>query len=88
MKNRGRLIEVLYKAETGPIIDEKEFEAKLITSTVKNLIKKYNVKFDRETIVPSDDDLADRIFQAGLEFTQIDSITNDQEKIYGFLAHQ
>ncbi len=68
MKNRGRLIEVLNRAETGPIIEEKEFEAKLITSTVKRLINKYDIKFDRTTIVPSDDNLAVRIFQAGLEF--------------------
>jgi len=68
MKNRGRLLDILHRAETGPIIDEKDFEAKLITSTVKKLIKKYDLKFDRSTIVPSDDGLADRIFQAGLEF--------------------
>jgi methylamine--corrinoid protein Co-methyltransferase len=68
MNNRGRLIEVLHRAETGPIIDEKEFEARLITETIAKLIKKYKIKFDKKTIVPSDDDLADRIFQAGLEF--------------------
>jgi|TARA_B100001964_G_scaffold245814_1_gene336776 methylamine--corrinoid protein Co-methyltransferase len=68
MKNRGRLVEILSKAETGPIIDEKDFEAILITSTIKGLIDKYELKFDRKTIVPSDDDLTDRIFQAGLEF--------------------
>jgi len=68
MNNRGRLIEVLLKAETGPIIDEKEFEAKLITETIAKLINKYKIKFDQKTIVPSDNDLADRIFQAGMEF--------------------
>ena len=26
MNNRGRLLEVLHRAETGPIIDEKEFD--------------------------------------------------------------
>ncbi len=68
MNNRGRLIEVLYRAETGPIIDEKEFEAKLITGTVKRLIDKYKLEFNRSVIVPADDELADRVFQAGLEF--------------------
>jgi len=68
MNNRGRLLEVLGRAETGPIIEEKEFEAKLIPSAVKRLIGKYGVKFDRRVIVPCDDDLVDRIFQAGLEF--------------------
>ncbi len=68
MNNRGRLLEVLHKAETGPIIDEKEFEAKLITQTIAKLIKKYDLKFDKSVMVPSDDELADRIFQAGMEF--------------------
>ena len=68
MNNRGRLLDVLHRAETGPIIDEKEFEAKLIRSTIKNLISKYKIKFDHSVIVPNDDELADRIFEAGLEF--------------------
>jgi len=68
MRNRGRLLEVMYRAETGPIIEETDFEAKLITSTVKKLTSKYELKFDKSTIVPSDDELADRVFQAGLEF--------------------
>jgi methylamine--corrinoid protein Co-methyltransferase len=68
MNNRGRLLEVLNKAETGPIIDEKEFEAQLITQAIKKLIKKYDLKFDKSILVPADDDLADRVFQAGMEF--------------------
>jgi methylamine--corrinoid protein Co-methyltransferase len=68
LKHRGRLSEVLRRAETGPIIDEKDFEGRLITSTVKRLIKKYDIQYDPETLVPSDDELADRLYQAGLEF--------------------
>lgn len=68
MKHRGRLLEVLRRAETGPLIDEKDFEGRLITSTVKRLIKEYGIKYDPETLVPSDDDLADRLYQAGLKF--------------------
>jgi methylamine--corrinoid protein Co-methyltransferase len=67
MNNRGRLLEILHRAETGPIIEELDFESKLITATVKQLINKYEIKFDKNVIVPSDDDLADRIFQAGME---------------------
>ena len=68
MKHRGRLLEVLKRAENGPLIDEKDFEGKLITSTIKQLVDKYRIKYDKETIVSHDDDLADRVFQAGLEF--------------------
>jgi methylamine--corrinoid protein Co-methyltransferase len=67
LKHRGRLLEVLRRAETGPIIDEKDFEGKLIAPTVKRLIKEYGIEFDPEKLVPSDDDLADRLYQAGLE---------------------
>ncbi len=68
MRHRGRLIEVLKRAEEGPIIDEKDFEAKLIRSTIKRLVEKYAIKFTKQTIVPADDELADRIYEAALEF--------------------
>lgn len=68
MRHRGRLIEVLKRAEEGPIIDEKDFEAKLIRSTIKHLVEKYKIKFSKNTIVPSDNELADRIYEAALEF--------------------
>lgn len=44
MKHRSRLIEVLHRAETGPIMDEADFERKLVAPTIKNLVKKYEVK--------------------------------------------
>jgi len=68
MKHRGRLHEVIRRAEKGPMIEEKDFEKNLITPTVKQLIKKYDIKFNKNTTVPDDDDLADRLYQAGLEF--------------------
>jgi methylamine---corrinoid protein Co-methyltransferase len=66
MRHRGRLLEVLHRAETGPMMEEREFELRLVAPTIKRLVKEYGIKFDRSRIVPSDDDLADRIFQAGL----------------------
>ena len=68
MRHRSRLIEVLRRAESGPIIEEAQFERKLVAPTIKKMVAKYGIEFDREHLVPSDDDLADRVFQAGLEF--------------------
>ena len=68
MRHRGRLLEVLHRAESGPLIEEQDFERKLVAPTAKQLIEKYGIRFDGETIVCADDDLADRLFQAGLEF--------------------
>jgi len=67
-KHRSRLIEVLHRAETGPLIEEAEFERNMVTPTIKKLVEKYGIQFDGGKLVPDDDDLADRIFQAGLEF--------------------
>ena len=66
MKHRGRLLGVLDRAETGPIMDEKEFEKILVAPTSKRLVKQYEIKRDPNVIVPSDDDMADRLYQAGI----------------------
>jgi methylamine---corrinoid protein Co-methyltransferase len=68
MRNRGRLLAVLDRAETGPMIEEKEFEGKLVAKTAKRLLKEYDLHYDPEVIVPNDDDLADRLYQAGMDF--------------------
>lgn len=68
MRHRARLTEVLHRAESGPIIEEKEFERRLVAPTIKRLADHYDIAFDDRTLVPSDDDLADRVFQAGLDF--------------------
>ena len=70
MGHRARIVEVLHRAETGPIMEEEKFERELIAPTVKELIKKYDLKFNDKVIVNSDDDLADRIFQAGLDLAE------------------
>jgi methylamine--corrinoid protein Co-methyltransferase len=67
-KHRSRLLEVLHRTETGPMLEEAEFERNLVTPTIKKMVEKYKIKFDQGNLVPSDDDLADRVFQAGLDF--------------------
>ena len=66
-RHRSRLLDVLHRAETGPIVEEAVFERRMVAPTVRRLTQEYGIKFDRAVIVPSDDDLADRIFQAGLD---------------------
>lgn len=67
MGNRASIVEVLHRAETGPIMEEAIFERNLIAPTIKRLVKEYDIKFDKAVIVNSDDDLADRVFQAGMD---------------------
>ena len=67
MRTRGRLHSVLDKAETGPIVEEREFDIEYIQKPIQALIKKYDVKWDQDVFLTHDDDLADRVYQAGYE---------------------
>jgi methylamine--corrinoid protein Co-methyltransferase len=67
MTQRGRLVETLARAETGPIMAQEEFEQRLLPENIKKAIHDYQIEFDRETVVNSDDDVADRLFQAGFD---------------------
>ncbi len=55
---------VLEKADTGPIIDEKDWDQKYIGAKVKELVEKYEISWDDGDFIPSDDSLTDRLFQA------------------------
>lgn len=69
MKSHARLLKVLDKVENGPIMEEKDFD-KLITKTVKELVKKYDISYDKEDAICMSDDLADRVFEAALELNE------------------
>ncbi len=59
---------ILEKAETGPTVDIKEWDQVYIYQTLKELVEHFDIKLDVEDPgVPSDDDLADRVFEAALE---------------------
>ncbi len=68
MKQPQRLFEVLQRSENGPIIEEVQFDRKLVSSTIRRLVDKYDIHYTGEFFVNSNDDLADRVFQAGLDF--------------------
>ena len=68
MKHRARLVEVLGRAEKGPMMDEKAFEGGLVVRTAEKLVEKYCIEYPKRAIIPSDDEMADRLYRAALEF--------------------
>lgn len=58
---------VLDKAENGPVLDESDWDRQYINKRIKELVKKYDISWDKETGVTNDDALADRCFEAGWE---------------------
>lgn len=60
------LPEIVKRSESGPYQKEADFEMMLADRTAE-LVRKYGLKYDPHMPVPSDDDMADRLYQAGLE---------------------
>ena len=58
--------EVIKRALNGPYYSEQDFNIKLLVPKVREAVKKYGIRYDPETPVPDDDQLADNVFQAGL----------------------
>ncbi|MDJ0924174.1 MAG: monomethylamine:corrinoid methyltransferase [Acidimicrobiia bacterium] len=61
-------LSVLDRAESGPVVTEKEWDRVYVNRTVQDLVDRYDIAFDRDNVgVPADDALADRLFEAGME---------------------
>lgn len=70
MATAYRMWEVLDRAKTGPLMDEEDFLPRLFTPTLKKLIKRYEIKYDRENPCPTDDAMADRVWQAAWDLVR------------------
>ena len=71
MRNAVRLVDVLDRMEAGPIIEEEDFDMRLVPETMAELQAKYDISIPPDApFVPDDDALADRLFEAGLEMAE------------------
>lgn len=71
MRNTVRLLDVLERMESGPIIEEEDFDMNLVPETMARLQEKYDIRLPADgPIIPDDDELADRLFEAGLEMAE------------------
>jgi len=59
--------EVIRRALNGRYYTETDFAMKVVVPKLREVLEKYDIRYDAENPVPDDDDLADRLFQAGLE---------------------
>jgi methylamine--corrinoid protein Co-methyltransferase len=76
--------DVYKRSETGPFIKEQEFDRQV--GTVANqLVQKHGIRFDREQVIPSDDGLADKVYQAALElFLELGIYCRDTSRLIQF----
>jgi len=82
-------MKVIDRALKGPFCSEKDFDLKVFVPKLREVIKKYEIKYDPENPIPSDNDLADRIFKAGMEFyANVGTYCVDTERIIRFTEEE
>jgi len=62
------IAEVYRRISAGPAMDPETFDLDVVFANARALAKKYDIAYDPDTPVPSDDALADRVFRAAVEF--------------------
>jgi len=62
------LLDFMERATTGPIMSENDFNMKTLIPSVRKVVRKYEIRYDRENPVPADNEFADRLFEAAIEF--------------------
>lgn len=68
MRNTSRILDIMERSVSGPMVEENEFDQKHVTEGIKRVVSKYNITVNTNNIINLDDDLADRIWSAALDF--------------------
>jgi len=80
--SRSRVWELWRRAETGPLCPEREFDLKRFYPAVKRLVKEYDITYDPETVIPTDNTLIDDAFKAAIDLLlEVGVLCTDTEKI-------
>jgi len=60
-------LDILDRAKTGQPVKKSDWDMDFVVLPVRELVKKYRLGWDKQHAIPEDDDLVDRLFQAGME---------------------
>ncbi len=58
-------LEIAQRAETGPKVEKANWDFDYIVEMTREVVDKYQLSWDADTLTPDDPDLADRVFNAG-----------------------
>jgi methylamine--corrinoid protein Co-methyltransferase len=79
------LIEVFDRADHGPLISDTDYYMGRFVPKLAEVIARYRIKWDKNTIVNTDDDLADRCFQAAIDLlAEAGAYCSDSNRVMEF----
>jgi methylamine--corrinoid protein Co-methyltransferase len=86
----GKLLwEAIQRSSTGPIMSEEKFETEFFPTVLGELQAKHKIEWNGDDPVMIDPDLADAIFQAGLEFLlEVGLYCKDTRRIVKFTQEE
>ncbi|MBT4287575.1 MAG: hypothetical protein HOD92_09575, partial [Deltaproteobacteria bacterium] len=61
MRNTGRILDIMERALTGPMMEEATFDKVHVTEGIKRVVADYDIKVDTGKLINQDDDMADRV---------------------------
>jgi len=61
------LLEVFRRADAGPLMKDMDYYMKRLVPKLQEVIRRHEVKWDKNTIVNTDDGLIDRVFEAAVD---------------------
>jgi methylamine--corrinoid protein Co-methyltransferase len=86
----GKLFwEIVDRTMTGPLMKEDEFENEFFPTKIAEIVAKHKIEFDPDEPIMCDPDLADAIFQAGLELLlEVGLYCKDTKRIVKFTEEE
>jgi len=80
--------DVYERSEKGSFVKEADFDRRVGT-VAAGLVEKHGIRFDPEQVVPANDDLADRVYQAALElFLELGIYCRDTSRLVRFAREE
>ncbi len=60
-------LDIIDRSKTGPQVKKADWDMEYVVLPTKKIVKKYDLSWDKRSVVPNDPALVDRIFEAALE---------------------
>lgn len=80
--------DVLERGKTGERVDEQDFDMHIFQKA-QELVGRYKIKYDPENPVPTDDNLADAVFAAGIDFyAEVGTYLLDTRRVIKFTRQE
>ncbi len=79
------LLDVMERAFTGKPCTERDYDLNIFSKKLKEIVKEYDIKYDPDNPVPSDNSVADDVFNAGFDFfCEVGSYFQDTGRVIKF----